>query len=90
MERAENYICPKCGHDVGFIITLADAKWLMCEKCSNRETIEQWEAPLTCPKCGSTAITTGARGINGFWGAIGASKTVNRCGKCGNMWEPRR
>lgn len=46
--------------------------------------------PLRCPKCGSTAITTGARGINGFWGAIGASKTVNRCGKCGHTWEPRR
>lgn len=44
---------------------------------------------LRCPKCGSTAITTGARGISGFWGAIGASKTVNRCGKCGNTWEPR-
>lgn len=44
---------------------------------------------LRCPKCGSTAITTGARGISGFWGAIGASKTVNRCGKCGYTYEPR-
>ena len=45
---------------------------------------------LRCPKCGSTAITTGARGISGFWGVIGASKTVNRCGKCGHTWEPKK
>lgn len=45
---------------------------------------------LRCPKCGSAAITTGARGISCFWGAIGASKTVNRCGNCGHNWEPRR
>lgn len=41
-----------------------------------------------CPKCGSTSITTGARGVNGFWGFIGASKTVNRCGNCGYTWKP--
>lgn len=45
---------------------------------------------LKCPRCGSTAITTGARGANHFWGLIGASKTVNRCGSCGYTWEPRR
>lgn len=45
---------------------------------------------LKCPRCGSTAITTGARGANHFWGLIGASKTVNRCGSCGYIWEPRR
>ena len=44
---------------------------------------------LTCPKCGSTAITTGARGANRFWGLIGASKTVNRCGNCGHTWKPK-
>ena len=44
---------------------------------------------LKCPKCGSTAITTGQRGfslISGFWGS---GKTVNRCGKCGYKWKPR-
>ena len=45
---------------------------------------------LKCPRCGSTAITTGARGANHFWGLIGASKTVNRCGSCGYTWEPKR
>lgn len=44
---------------------------------------------LRCPKCGSTAVTTGARGVSGFWGFIGASKTVNRCGNCGYTWKPK-
>ncbi|WP_418206056.1 hypothetical protein [Anaerotignum faecicola] len=42
-----------------------------------------------CPKCGSTAISTGARGVNYLWGFIGASKTVNRCSNCGHTWKPR-
>lgn len=41
-----------------------------------------------CPKCGSTAITTGARGFNFTLGMIGASKTVNRCANCGHSWKP--
>ena len=44
---------------------------------------------VKCPKCGSASITTGARGVNNFWGFMGASKTVNRCAKCGNTWTPR-
>ena len=41
-----------------------------------------------CPKCGSTSITTGARGVNLTFGLLGASKTVNRCAKCGHTWKP--
>lgn len=44
--------------------------------------------PLTCPRCGSTAITTGARGYSLITGFIGSGKTVNRCGKCGYSWKP--
>lgn len=44
----------------------------------------------TCPKCGSTTITTGARGVNWTHGLIGASKTVNRCANCGHTWQPKR
>lgn len=43
-----------------------------------------------CPKCGSTAITTGARGVNFTMGLIGASKTVNRCASCGYTWKPKK
>ena len=43
-----------------------------------------------CPKCGSTAITTGARGVNWTHGLIGASKTVNRCSSCGHTWAPKK
>lgn len=42
----------------------------------------------TCPKCGSTSITTSARGVDGFWGFLGASSTVNRCANCGHAWYP--
>lgn len=45
-------------------------------------------SPLTCPKCGSTAITTGSRGYSLITGFIGSGKTVNRCGKCGYSWKP--
>ena len=41
-----------------------------------------------CPKCKSTSITTGARGVNFTFGLLGASKTVNRCGNCGHTWKP--
>lgn len=41
-----------------------------------------------CPKCNSTSITTGARGVNFTFGLLGASKTVNRCANCGHTWKP--
>ena len=43
---------------------------------------------VKCPRCKSTSITTGARGVNFIWGLIGASKTVNRCANCGHTWKP--
>lgn len=50
---------------------------------------KQWKNTPRCPNCGSTAITTGARGVNWTLGLIGAGKTVNRCGKCGHTWQPK-
>lgn len=50
--------------------------------CSHQQNLPH------CPKCGSTSITTGARGINWFWGTIGSGKTVNRCANCGYTWKP--
>lgn len=41
-----------------------------------------------CPHCGSTQITSGQRGFSFWTGFIGASKTVNRCAKCGYHWTP--
>lgn len=43
-----------------------------------------------CPRCGSTSISTGARGFSWITGFLGSSKTVNRCGNCGHKWEPKR
>lgn len=57
---------------------------------SQQENIKSTKQNIPkCPKCGSTSITTGARGVNAFWGFVGASKTVNRCGSCGHTWKPR-
>lgn len=55
----------------------------------NSGTIRQ-STQVSCPRCGSTAITTGARGVNWTLGLIGASKTVNRCAKCGHTWTPHK
>lgn len=44
---------------------------------------------LTCPKCGSSAVTIGERGYSLLTGFIGSSQTMNRCGKCGYKWKPR-
>jgi cytochrome c-type biogenesis protein CcmH/NrfF len=49
---------------------------------------QQTSNQVHCPKCKSTSITTGARGVNQFWGFIGASRTVNRCANCGYTWKP--
>lgn len=46
------------------------------------------ENKVRCPKCKSTSITTGARGVNFTFGLLGASKTVNRCANCGHTWKP--
>lgn len=43
---------------------------------------------VTCPRCGSTQITTGQRGYKLLTGFLGSSKTVNRCANCGYKWEP--
>lgn len=43
---------------------------------------------IKCPRCGSTAITTGQRGFTLTTGFLGSGKTMNRCGKCGHKWKP--
>lgn len=45
---------------------------------------------VSCPKCGSTSITTGQRGYSLLTGLLGSGKTVNRCANCGYKWEPKR
>ena len=54
------------------------------------ETNMQDNDRIVCPKCGSSAISTGARGVNMTMGFFGASQTVNRCAKCGYKWKPKR
>ena len=56
---------------------------------AQQQSVQNSNVPK-CPKCGSTSITTGARGVNWMTGFIGASKTVNRCANCGYTWKPGR
>lgn len=49
----------------------------------------QQKDTLKCPKCGSTAVSTGARGFSIVTGFLGSGQTVNRCGNCGHKWKPR-
>lgn len=44
---------------------------------------------LRCPRCGSSSVTTGKRGFKLTTGFLGSNKTVNRCGNCGNVWQPK-
>lgn len=44
---------------------------------------------LKCPKCGSTAVSTGVRGFSIVTGFLGSGQTVNRCGNCGHKWKPK-
>ena len=53
-------------------------------------SIRRYVSILHCPRCGSTSITTGSRGVNWTLGLIGASQTVNRCGSCGYTWKPHK
>ena len=54
------------------------------QKSARQQTSNQ----LRCPKCGSTNVSTGAKGYSFVTGFVGAGKTVNRCGKCGHKWKP--
>lgn len=44
---------------------------------------------ILCPRCASNQITTGQRGFSFLTGFFGLNKTVNRCAKCGHVWEPK-
>ena len=46
-------------------------------------------APVMCPRCGSTQVVIGQRGYSVVSGFMGSQKTTNRCGKCGHAWQPK-
>ena len=87
--------CPDCGAVAEYTETEVISN--KTGKVINRYREHGFERPIQqsqqnvpkCPKCNSTAITTGARGVSWFWGAIGSSKTVNRCANCGYTWKPK-
>lgn len=52
------------------------------------KTIPPAPTQVTCPKCGSTSITTEERGYSLWTGFYGANKKKNLCQKCGYKWWP--
>lgn len=86
-EEQGTYTCDNCGYSKLYDIQITkDYR----NKTKKAHTSVQTEIKPRCPKCGSTAITTGQRGyslITGFWGS---NKTMNRCANCGHKWEPGR
>ncbi len=73
---------------IEYQLKMSQFKTNLGQQESSTKKEESTKDVIRCPKCKSTAITTGARGVNNFWGLLGASKTVNRCGNCGYTWKP--
>ena len=69
---------------IEFNLKMSQFRTQLSQQQSNRVV----EDRVRCPKCKSTSITTGARGVNFTFGLLGASKTVNRCANCGHTWKP--
>lgn len=49
---------------------------------------QQKSNQITCPKCGSTNITSGTRGFTLTTGFLGSGNHRNVCTKCGYKWKP--
>lgn len=101
----EDYSCEKCGSKSGEILETMSEIRIRCLDCKNEIVAVHKRknasappiasggfcsnSPVSCPKCGSSQITTGARGFSIVWGFWGSNKTVNRCARCGHTWKPR-
>lgn len=84
-------ICPKCD-----VVLMRKKVYEQLEMDKNLNAIQNEVKKLEnqqnvpkCPKCGSTAISTGARGFSIVTGFLGSDQTVNRCGNCGYKWKPK-
>lgn len=85
-----DFKCKSCGENMKYegVVRSSYNKETSGDCYRHKEVHHSINTPK-CPKCGSTAISTGARGVNNFWGFLGASQTVNRCANCGHTWKPR-
>ncbi len=45
---------------------------------------------VSCPKCGSTQISTINRGYSLLWGFLGSGSPMNVCQQCGYKFKPGR
>ena len=86
VERDGCRFCSLCG----YVLSVTDKQ--AHDAYVNQVNLKKAESNNTikCPKCHSTAITTGARGYKLLTGFLGSNQTVNRCGSCGHTWKPGR
>lgn len=103
-DYVSKFECPECGGLSGTLEENDAKLGVRCNNChklfimlekhttiNNRNAQPRpvtHQSTLKCPKCGSTAVTTGERGYSLLTGFLGAGKTVNRCGNCGYKWKP--
>lgn len=78
---SQYHSCPNCGYNF-------DTHELYTNTTHGNSEVNK--DIISCPRCKSTAITTGSRGFSLVWGFLGSGSTVNRCGKCGYSWEPKK
>ena len=57
---------------------------------NNTEVKPAADAPVKCPRCGSTQIATTNRGYSFYTGFLGSGSPRNVCQKCGYKWKPSR
>lgn len=72
----------------GAVIELVEETEDVTKDTRVNNNIEMECAPVKCPKCGSTQITTGKRGFKITTGFLGSSSPRNFCAKCGHVWKP--
>ncbi len=73
---------------IEYNLKLENMKNIIAQRENHQQIEKRVSDKLRCPKCGSTNITTGARGFSFWTGFLGSGKTVNRCGNCGHIWKP--
>lgn len=73
----------------GCIVNIVESNQNINNTTNNKlSTLASNNTAILCPRCGSSAISTGARGFSIITGFIGSGKTTNRCGSCGHTWQP--
>lgn len=89
-DEAFRIVNSNTAYNVHLTVMKAPATYHMPKMSRCSDGIAEDSSAIRCPRCGSTAITTGQRGYTLTTGFLGSNKTMNRCAKCGHKWTPSR